>query len=128
MEDQVRMQTMKDLGVYDLIQEQTALEFRLKEIKRQTEDIMTEGYHQELSNGTRYYTKLDAEIQKRLDEMNKEFRTASITKKELIREVRLSGVVDSVKATINQATEVIRKLTEKAKKLPPLTVVQEIEA
>jgi len=120
IDEAVRQQVKKDLGVYDLLAEKAALEERIKEINTETKAIMEKNYHYDENGKLSGICKLDVEVNKRLEAMNKELTTAKAARDGMIRRVRLSGITADIQAVFEGSAKVIEQLAEEAKNLPPL--------
>jgi len=117
--DGISQQVKKDLGVYDLLAEKAALQERINEIDRTTTDIL----HRQYLVGTGWASKLDAEINKRMEEMNPLLTEIKNERQALINEIKLAGVSDQVIALFTKLDDRMKVLGEKVSKLPAIEVL-----
>jgi hypothetical protein len=110
-------QVKKDLGVYDLLAEKAALEERIKEIEEQTQKFTKNEYDAQVSH---YRSKIDAEVEKRIEFLNRPLGEAKARRDGIIKRIKLSSAVPEIRTMFEEIGKEVAKITEDARSLPPL--------
>jgi len=130
LEEGIAREVRKELGIYELHQEKTALELRLKEIEEQLHRY-EEGKH-----GYRHDSLVYQEVQRRLEERSTVKKSLKEQKRSLIDQVWLMGesselqeifrkidneIVPELTAELSKAAISVEDKTREIKRLPAKT-------
>ena len=118
----IAKQVKKDLGVYNLLMEEKALETRLKEIKGELKAFTNRPYVW-LNNGHREgRNKIDEEIHNRLNALNAPLCQAKAAKDAVVKNIKLMAAGDDVKLIFTNMAAEIALMAEQFKNMPLLTM------
>lgn len=117
MKPYIGEQVKKELGIYELLAEKAALEERISQIEKLTESYVKQKYDIEVGG---YRCRLDAEVQKRIELLNRPLAEAKATRDAIIKQIKLASAVPEVKSMFEEIGNEVAKLAEKAKALPPI--------
>lgn len=117
MKPYIGEQVKKDFGIYELLAEKAALEERISQIEKLTESYTKKNYDIQIGG---YRCRLDAEIDKQIELLNRPLAEAKATRDAIIKQIKLASAVPEVKSMFEEIGNEVAKLTEKAKTLPPI--------
>jgi len=127
VKDRVTVEVKRDMGIYDLILKKTQLETALDEVKRQLREKTSQRYI-DVNGERKYMSPVDAEIERRLDEINSPLVEVRSFRDNLVKQIKLACGTPEIRQMFEKLTPEIQKWTEKVKKLPPLKLKQLTEA
>lgn len=116
--DKILAEVKRDFGVYELYEEQAAVELRLKEIKESLQKYEKAQY-QPLGGG--WISLIDEEVKKRMKLLNAPLTEVEANRESVLRTIRLAGVGQEIKSTFEAMPSIITDLTEKFANLPAIT-------
>ncbi len=88
MKPYISEEVKKDFGIYELLAEKAALEERISQIEKLTESYVTQKYDIQVAG---YRCKLDAEVQKRIELLNRPLAEAKATRDAIIKQIKLAS-------------------------------------
>ncbi len=110
-------QVKKDFGIYELLAEKAALEERINEIEEQTGKYTKNEYDAQVGH---YRTKIEAEVEKRIELLNKPLGEAKARRDGIIKRIKLSSAVPEIRTMFEEIGKEVEKITEDVRSLPPL--------
>jgi len=110
-------QVKKEFGIYELLAERAALEERIRQIENLTESYTKKNYDIQVGG---YRCKLDAEVEKRIELLNRPLAETKATRDAIIKQIKLASAVPEVKSMFEEIGNEVTRLAEKAKSLPPI--------
>lgn len=113
----------KELGIYDLLAKKAALEEEIEEIKRQLESQTRDRWNERLHS---WSNVVDAEVERRLEELNEPLGEATRMMESLKKTIKLSTAPVQVAALFERLSEEMKGLKDKYSMLPPITDVLKI--
>ena len=121
VKDRVTVEAKRDMGVYDLILKKVQLETALEEVKNELRD-KTSARFIEVNGERKHMSPVDAEIERRLSEINSPLVEAKSFRDNLIKEIKLAAGTPEIREMFSKLEPEIKTWMDKVKRLPPLKV------
>jgi len=120
LEPKILKQVKIGLGIYQLYQERAALTIRMREIKTRLVEFENSRSEWRDKDGN-WRSRINKEVSERMVAVNEPLVEATATRDYLIRQIKLSGIGEDIKATLDAMPGIISDLTKKYASLPDLT-------
>ena len=126
----IAKQVKKDLGIYNLLMEEKALETRLKEIKQELKAFTNRRCEWRNGEYREGRNKIDEEINNRLEALNAPLCQAKAAQNAMVKNIKLMAAGDDVKAIFENMAAEIALMADQFKDMPLLTMTdhEQIEA
>ena len=123
VKDRVTVEAKRDMGVYDLILKKVQLETALEEVKDELRD-KTSARYIEVNGERKHMSPVDAEIERRLSEINSPLVEAKSFRDNLVKEIKLAAGTPEIREMFAKLEPEIKMWMDKVKRLPPLKLKQ----
>jgi hypothetical protein len=127
VKERVTVEVKRDMGIYDLILKKAQLEMTLSEVVDELKK-KTSNRYVDVNGERKYISPVDAEIERRMDEINSPLVEVRSFRDGLVKEIKLSCGTPDIRAMFDKLTPEIQKWMDKVKRLPPLKLKQLTEA
>jgi hypothetical protein len=127
IKDRVTVEVKRDMGIYDLTMKKFQLEAALDEVKRQLKE-KTEKRYLDVNGERKYVSPVDAEIERRVNEINSPLIEVTSFRDNLVKEIKLACGTPEIRAMFEKLMPEVQEWMEKVKKLPPLKLKKLTEA
>jgi len=118
----VMRQVKKDLGVYDLIMQKTALEEKVKEIEQQIRSKTKQRIVSGPDGRSDWQSPIEAETDRRLAELNRPLTEAIAAKESLKKSIKLSTASSQISGLFEVVSGEVARRLQTAAALPPIDV------
>ena len=112
--EELEIQVKKDFGIYELYAEKGAIEKRLDEIRAKLAD-----YEREQWIDGEWETKLQAEIDRRLEKSHIPLHQVKQEQNDLIKKIKLCGAIGDIQEVFNKVSETVSGLKANVLSLNP---------
>lgn len=123
VKDRITVEAKRDMGVYDLILKKVQLETALEEVRSELRD-KTSARYIEVNGERKHMSPVDAEIERRLSEINSPLVEAKSFRDNLVKEIKLAAGTPEIREMFAKLEPEIKAWMDKVKRLPPLKVKQ----
>ena len=127
VKDRITVEVKRDMGVYDLILKKAQLEAALDDVRQELREKTSQRYI-EVNGVKKYMSPVDAEIGRRLDEVNSPLVELKSFRDNLIKQIKLACGTPEIRQMFEKLAPEIETWMAKVKKLPPLKLKQLTEA
>lgn len=123
VKDRVTVEVKRDMGIYDLILKKVQLDTTLDEVKSELRD-KTSARYIDVDGDKKHMSPVDAEIERRLREINSPLVEAKSFRDNLVKEIKLAAGTPEIRAMFSKLEPEIKVWMDKVKRLPPLKLKQ----
>ena len=124
VEQEIRTQAKKNLGIYDMLARKAVLELQIKEIEVQTESATKASWRQD----GRWRSKLDEETERITERLNPKLAELKKMRADSVDDLKMSSASPALlKVFFLDLKEGLAGILKDVKTLPPITHIMKVE-
>ena len=123
VEQEIRTQAKKNLGVYDMLARKAVLELQIKEIEVQTESVTKASWRQD----GRWRSKLDEETERITERLNPKLAELKKMRADSVDDLKMSSASPALLKVFSDLKEGLVGILKDVKALPPITHITQVE-
>lgn len=123
VEQEIRTQAKKNLGIYDMLARKAVLELQIKEIEVQTESVTKNGWRPD----GRWRSKLDEETERITERLNPKLAELKKMRADSVDDLKMSSASPALLKVFSDLKEGLVGILKDVKALPPITHITQVE-
>ena len=123
VEQEIRTQAKKNLGIYDMLARKAVLELQIKEIEVQTESVTKNGWRPD----GRWRSKLDEETERITEHLNPKLAELKKMRADSVDDLKMSSASPALLKVFSDLKEGLVGILKDVKALPPITHIMKVE-
>ena len=123
VEQEIRTQAKKNLGIYDMLARKAVLELQIKEIEVQTESATKASWRQD----GRWRSKLDEETERITERLNPKLAELKKMRADSVDDLKMSSASPALLKVFSDLKEGLVGILKDVKALPPITHITQVE-
>jgi len=123
VEQEIRTQAKKNLGIYDMLARKAVLELQIKEIEVQTESVTKNGWRPD----GRWRSKLDEETERITEHLNPKLAELKKMRADSVDDLKMSSASPALLKVFSDLKEGLVGILKDVKALPPITHITQVE-
>ena len=123
VEQEIRTQAKKNLGIYDMLARKAVLELQIKEIEVQTESVTKNGWRPD----GRWRSKLDEETERITERLNPKLAELKKMRADSVDDLKMSSASPALLKVFSDLKEGLVGILKDVKALPPITHIMKVE-
>ena len=123
VEQEIRTQAKKNLGIYDMLARKAVLELQIKEIEVQTESVTKNGWRPD----GRWRSKLDEETERITERLNPKLAELKKMRADSVDALKMSSASPALLKVFSDLKEGLVGILKDVKALPPITHIMQVE-
>ena len=123
VEQEIRTQAKKNLGIYDMLARKAVLDLQIKEIEVQTESVTKNGWRPD----GRWRSKLDEETERITERLNPKLAELKKMRADSVDDLKMSSASPALLKVFSDLKEGLVGILKDVKALPPITHIMKVE-